>query len=53
MTRHNAFLKLLPLVVGLVAAAVLSFGTTPVFAQGNVQAMAMYRLYNPYTGEHL
>lgn len=53
MTRHNAFQKLLPLVAGLVAAAVLSFGVAPAFAQGNVQAVAMYRLYNPYTGEHL
>lgn len=53
MTRHNAFQKLLPLVAGLVAAAALSFGVAPAFAQGNVQAVAMYRLYNPYTGEHL
>ena len=53
MKRHSGCMRLLPLLAGLVAAVVLFAGFTPAFAQANTQAMAMYRLYNPYTGEHL
>lgn len=52
MKRHSGCMRLLPLLAGLVAAVVLFAGFTPAFAQGNTQAMAMYRLYNPYTGDH-
>lgn len=47
MKRHSGCMRLLPLLAGLVAAVVLFAGFTPAFAQGNTQAMAMYRLYNP------
>lgn len=53
MKRPVGYLSLPLRLAGLVTAVVLSAAAAPALAQGGQQAMAMHRLYNPYSGEHL
>ena len=53
MNRHIGWLRHLALLTSLAMAVVLCASATPAFAQGTLRAVAMYRLYNPFTGEHL